>query len=71
MPIIVQCRKCKGDVEIPERERAEMLILGGWCEHKVCPQDLPQPGQPTMNLLHPESRGLLEGIRYLLRKRPN
>lgn len=30
--------------------------------------DLPQPGEPTMNLLHPERLGLVEGIRSILRR---
>lgn len=30
---------------------------------------LPQPGKPTMNLLHPERRGLFDGIVHLFSKR--
>jgi hypothetical protein len=33
---------------------------------------LPQPGQPTMNLVTPEVRGFIEGIVWLWRtRRPN
>ena len=30
---------------------------------------LPQPGEPTMNLLWPERRGLLDGLAHLFRNR--
>lgn len=66
---VVPCRKCKEDMKIPAWEYAEMLVNGGWIAHSVCPCDLPQPGGPTMNLLHPERLGLFEGIRSLFRKR--
>lgn len=68
---VVACRKCEGDVEVSTLDRAEMLITGGWIEHTVCPKDLPQPNEPTMNLLHPERLGLFEGIASLFRRRRN
>jgi hypothetical protein len=30
--------------------------------------DVPQPAQPTMNLLHPETRGLFDGLCAMLRR---
>lgn len=32
-------------------------------------EDVPQPNTPSMNLLHPEKRGLIEGIAWLWQQR--